>query len=294
MAVVTIAQGSMSAKIQTIGGSLIGLSDAGFELIEPNTAKDLYPGSILAPWPNRIKDGKYQFDGLKYQLPINEISRSNSLHGLVAHVDWQINEQAQNKLKLKYTLDLPNIYPGKLLLTVYYEINNNCLSVKISSKNIGSQSAPYGVSIHTYFIAGKIVKNNQLFLKVPADKYLDVDSLRLLPISLKPIENTEFDFQKLRQIGSTFIDHAFRHKENLPREVELQDHLGRGVMLEFDQSSKWIQIHTADRNGAEQSRNTVAIEPMSCPPDAFNSDVDVINLKPGDSHDFQIWIKQKT
>jgi aldose 1-epimerase len=64
-------------------------------------------------------------------------------------------------------------------------------------------------------------------------------------------------------------------------------------MLEFDQSSNWIQIHTADRNGAEQSRNTVAIEPMSCPPDAFNSGVDVINLKPGDSHDFQIWIKQK-
>jgi len=279
-----ISQGEIVAKLNTLGSTLIGLTDQDFHLIEPETATDLYPGSILVPWPNRIRDGRYSYAQTNYQLPINEPVRSNALHGLVAYRDCEITNKRKNGLELDYVLDSPTIYPGKLDLSVIYQIQDKSLHVEISCKNIGSIPAPYGVSIHTYLVAGKATKNNQVSLKLLADQYLKVDSRRFLPTELSPCSNTEFDFRNLRQIGALFIDHAFRYQNGLAWQVELIDENGSGVILGFDSASNGIQIHTADRNGSSNSRKSLAVEPMSCPPDAFNSGVDLINLEPGDIH----------
>jgi aldose 1-epimerase len=292
---IQIGQGDLKATVNSLGSSLISLAADNFCLIEPDTPSQLYPGSILAPWPNRIRDGRYQYNNLTYQLPLNEPQRANALHGLVAYEQWEVIYNSESEVQLQYLLDKPDIYPGKLSFNSFFKIKNNQLQVKISAKNIGVNNAPYGVSIHTYLLAGGIVRNNDLNLKIPADKYLAVDETRLLPIGLRDVVNTRYDFRNGKAISDLFIDHAFKYSKNQPRQVELLNSQGDGAVIEFDDQSNWIQVHTADRDGGENSRVTVAVEPMSCPADAFNSKVDLIELAPQSEHCFmvKIWRKER-
>lgn len=293
MSIIQIGQGNLRAKISSLGSSLVTLAENNFNLIEPDTPTQLYPGSVLAPWPNRIRDGRYQYHDLTYQLPLNEPQKGNALHGLVAYEQWEVIYNSEIEVQLQYLLDKPDIYPGKLSLNSFFKIENNQLQVKISAKNIGRKSAPYGISIHTYLVAGGIVKNNELNLRIPADKYLAVDETRLLPMGLRDVVNTRFDFQSGKAISDLFIDHAFKYSKNQPRQVELLNPQGDGAVIEFDDQSNWIQVHTADRDGGEKSRVAVAVEPMSCPPDAFNSKVDLIELAPQAEHSFVVKIWRK-
>ena len=288
-----ISLNGVSALIGTEGAALIGLSVDSFNLIEPSTRDGLYAGKILAPWPNRIRDGKYSFSKNDYQLPINEVSKNNSLHGLVANSLWEITFQNQSKVILEYLLDQPAIYPGKLQLQVRYEIIESGIEIAVLSENIGEISAPYGVSIHTYLVAGESVTNNELFLQIPADQFLEVDAERLLPIKLQPVTGSNFDFINSKKISDLFIDHAFKYSSNYPRSVSLLNAEGQGAEMIFDEQSKWIQIHTADRDLQADSRMAVAIEPMTCPPDAFNSGIDLIVLEPGKNHEYKLKIKRK-
>jgi len=293
MSKIEIGQGDLKAKVSSVGSSLISLASENFHLIEPNTPTQLYPGSVLAPWPNRIRDGRYQYNNLQYQLPLNEPQRGNALHGLVAYEQWEVIYNSETEVQFHYLLDKPDIYPGKLSLNSYFKIENNQLRVQITAKNIGINSAPYGVSIHTYLLAGGKIKNNELTLKIPADKYMAVDETRLLPIGLRDVVNTKFDFQNGKVISDIFIDHAFKYSSEHSRQVELLNQQGDGAVIEFDEATNWIQVHTADRDGGENSRVTVAIEPMSCPADAFNSKEDLIELSAQAEHSFMIKIWRK-
>jgi aldose 1-epimerase len=288
---VHISLNEVSAVISTEGAALIGLSVDSFDLIEPNTRDGLYAGKILAPWPNRIKDGKYTFNKKDYQLPINEVSKNNSLHGLVDNYQWEVIFQDQSKVILQYLLNQPDIYPGKLQLQVSYEIIEQGVEISVLSENVGDISAPYGVSIHTYLVAGALVKNNELTLQIPADQFLEVDAERLLPIKLQSVTGTNFDFISLKKISDLFIDHAFKYSSDYPRSISLLNAEGQGAEVIFDDQSKWIQIHTADRDLQADSRMAVAIEPMTCPPDAFNSGIDLIVLEPGKKHEYKLKIK---
>jgi aldose 1-epimerase len=288
-----ISLNGVSALISTEGAALIGLSVDSFNLIEPSTRDGLYAGKILAPWPNRIRDGKYSFNKNDYQLPINEVSKNNSLHGLVGNSLWEITFQNQSKVILEYLLDQPAIYPGKLQLQVTYEIIESGIEIAVLAENIGDNSAPYGVSIHTYLVAGESVKNNELFLQIPVDEFLEVDTERLLPIKLQPVNGTNFDFINSKKISDLFIDHAFKYSSKYPRSISLLNAEGQGAEMIFDDQSKWIQIHTADRDLQADSRMAVAIEPMTCPPDAFNSGIDLIVLEPGKKHEYKLKIKRK-
>ena len=290
---VQIALNDVNAVISPEGAALIGLTVDKFELIEPNTRDGLYAGKILAPWPNRIRDGKYSFNKKNYQLPINEVSKNNSLHGLVTSSLFEITFQNQSKVVLEYLLDQPDIYPGKLLLQVTYQIIESGIEILVLSENVGETPAPYGVSIHTYLVAGAGVKNNELSLQIPADQFLEVDSERLLPIKLQPVTGTNFDFINSKKISELFIDHAFKYSSDYPRSVSLLNSEGLGAEVIFDDQSNWIQIHTADRELQSDSRMAVAIEPMTCPPDAFNSGIGLIVLEPGEKHEYKMKIKRK-
>jgi aldose 1-epimerase len=221
------------------------------------------------------------------------VAKNNSLHGLVANCHWEVIFQDQSKVILEYLLDQLAIYPGKLLLQVTYEIIENGIEITVLSENVGELSAPYGVSIHTYLVAGALVKNNELLLQLPSDQFLEVDAERLLPIKLQPVTGSNFDFISPKKISNLFIDHAFKYSSDYPRSISLLNAEGQGAEVIFDDQSKWIQIHTADRDLQGDSRMTVAIEPMTCPPDTFNSGIDLIVLEPGKKHEYKLKIKRK-
>ncbi|CAB4600158.1 unannotated protein [freshwater metagenome] len=286
-----ISHGEYTSEISTMGAALTSLSFAGSNLIEKRTHPRYFSGEILAPWPNRIEDGKYSFRDLGYVLPINEVTRNTALHGLVFDKPWQVISQEQDQITLGITIDDHEIYPGILELEIHYKLEDLGLLSTLTATNCGDSAIPYGASTHPYISVPGLESVNDFMLQLGASHVLLTDDERYLPTDLVDVVANGFDFRSGRIIGEQFINHAFLQDPDLPREILVTSQSGKGVLISFSENAKWIQIHTADRDGGEDSRRVLAVEPMTCPPDAFNSGIDLIELLPGESHELSWRIK---
>ena len=279
-----LTYGDYNAQVRSSGAGLNYLSYKGKNLIDVfrESEPEMYRGDILAPWPNRIGDGEYTVSGYAYSVPINEPSRNTALHGLVNTLEWKLLERSEHMVLLEVDLPESEKYPTSLRLRSKYELSSEGIEIKISAINTGKQKAPYGVSIHPYLIANSSSQNNDWTLHMNSNEVLEVDLKRLLPIRLVNVDALDFDFRKGAVVGSRFIDHAFTVDRAQPRVIEIRGRDQSGVQMAFDETSKWIQIHTADRDGGDTSRTCLAVEPMTCPPDAFRTGTDLIWLESGD------------
>jgi len=284
----SISSGSYTASINTHGGALASFQYEERDLVEPQGPHFFYAGDLLAPWPNRIRDGKYSWKGVDYQAPLNEAARGNNLHALVFDKEWTVIENTGDSATLTLSIQKSAAYPTDLEFSVVYSLSSAGLHWQINAKNVGSASAPYGVSVHPYLVAEPGVKNDECTLTLKASKYMSVDLERLLPTGVKNVEEANFDFRKGRVIGDQFVDHAFLLDDRTAR-IELRAPSGKGSWISSDENAKWCQIHTSDRDGGAGSRMQLAVEPMTCAVDAFNSKEDVIELLPGASH--SMWWK---
>lgn len=118
---------------------------------------------------------------------------------------------------------------------------------------------------------------------------LTVSADRLVPVALADVATElegALDFRTARVIGTTFVDHAFTALTRDDRgtaTVRVRAPHAEGVSMSWDAACGWVQIHTADRPDAAESRLGLAVEPMTCAPDAFNSGLGLVRLAPGDS-----------
>jgi aldose 1-epimerase len=277
------------AAVSQVGASLRVLRHGRRDLVASNPAeviRPVYRGAVLAPWPNRIADGRYELDGVTHQVPVNEVDRMNALHGLVAWAPWQLVEHVQHQVVLAYRLHPLDGYPFMLDLQVAYRLGRHGLEWEISCVNVGDDPAPYGCALHPYLVAGA-GRVDDWTLSLPAEEYLTVSPDRLLPVGLEPVADTAFDFRTPRPVGAMLLDHAFTRlvrDENGQATVTVTDASGAGVAMRCDEAWPWVQIHTADRPEPTLNRCGLAVEPMTCPPDAFNSGHDLVTLQPGDEH----------
>ena len=284
MSEVVIKFGEYEASIREKGAGLNWLRHMNRNLVDPYQPMDtrFFRGDLLAPWPNRIRDGIYLVDGITYRAPINESARMTALHGLIFDLNWKITQRTESIVKLEVELLASEAYPTSLHIEVKYSLSQAGLEISIAASNTGARRAPYGVSIHPYLVATPGSSVDEWSLQLPSHQVLEVDADRLLPIALKDCRELNFDFRGGEIIGNRFIDHAFKVDLNLPRVIILKATNGHGVRMSFDETLPWIQIHTADRDGGIGSRTCLAVEPMTCPPDAFRSGEDLIWLDAGD------------
>ncbi|MFF1830406.1 aldose 1-epimerase family protein [Paenarthrobacter sp. NPDC058040] len=244
-----------------------------------------YRGIIAAPWPNRIADGRYTFDGITHQLPLNEPERGTALHGLAFPLDWSMKEHDAGSVTLTCTVGPTAGYPFVVELEAQYALDNSGLHTSVTAVNAADVAAPYGVCPHPYLVAGSSPLDEWI-LEAPVGAFLEVTPDRLLPVSLSSMDGHEFDFRSARAIGTTEIDHAFTDvtfDAGLAR-LSLRDPAGTGVGMSWDESCPWLQVHTADKPAPLPNRLGLAVEPMTCPPDAFNSGTDLVRLEPGATH----------
>lgn len=279
-----ITRGLYSAEISNLGAALATLKFEDKNLIEPRLHSRYFSGEILAPWPNRIADGKYSHNGNDFQLNVNEEVRNNALHGLVFDKYWKVSSKSENRISLQITIDESEKYPGILELEMTYQIDNQGLSSTLTATNQGEIELPYGASTHPYLTVPGIDSVNDYFLQIGASQVYLTDEARLLPIKIVDVADANLDFRQPTKIRSRFIDHAFKLDPTFANSVSITDDSGEGVLMSFNDATKWVQIHTADRNGAADGRKSLAIEPMTCPPDSFNSGIDLVLLQPKQSH----------
>lgn len=139
-------RGDYHATIVTVGAGLAELTFQGCHLVIPHKPEEMplaHLGKVLIPWPNRIANGCYRYQGQEYQLPINEHGSKAAIHGLLAWRDWQISELSATSVTLTAFLPPSYGYPFMLASQVVYSLNARTgLSVEIASQNIGTVAAP--------------------------------------------------------------------------------------------------------------------------------------------------------
>ncbi len=284
-----ISSGEYSAVITARAAALRELRHRERDLVVPFPAGGPIPdfrGIIAAPWPNRIADGRYTFDGVGYQVPLNEPSRGCALHGFVFELDWILESHDESAVTLSCSPEPTAGYPHALRIAVEYRLTEAGLRIGVTAANLGGTAAPYGVCPHPYLVAGPS-SLDQWTLEIPAGAFLEVTPDRLLPTETRSVEGHAFDFRSPRAIGATAIDHAFTQiafDDGGQASVLVRDPGGTGVGMSWDRSCPWLQIHTADKEPPAANRLGLAVEPMSCPPDAFNSGTNLVRLEPGAMH----------
>ena len=235
-------------------------------------------GQLLLPWPNRIADGRYSFEGRDLQLPLSEVSRGHASHGLVRWASWRLLERSEESVLLGYRLMSQPGYPWTLDLTARYAVSADGLAVTITAANLVDEPAPFAAGAHPYvrLDAGPV---DGWELAVPADTALEVDD-RKIPVARRRVDGTDLDFRTSRPIGATVVDTAFTDlgRDVAGRATVTVRGAGGGVQVWMDEHHGWVQVYTAD--DLPEARAALAVEPMTAPPDAFNSGDDVIRLAP--------------
>jgi aldose 1-epimerase len=283
----SIAHGDYSTTIASVGASLRELTFAGRNLVVPFGADELRPkyrGATLAPWPNRVADGKYSFGGDALQLPLTEPERGNALHGLVAWLDFDLVVQSSAEVSLEAVIEPQAGYPWRVLVSVANRLSDSGLATTVTATNLAATPAPFGTAPHPYLVAGP-GRVDDWTLELPAATVLQVTPDRLIPTALENVASAGFDWRIPRPVGGTFIDHAFSdlsRDESGAATVRLLSG-DNGVEMTWGAECPWVQVHTADLPDAALSRRGLAVEPMTCPPDAFNSATDLVVLEPGAS-----------
>jgi aldose 1-epimerase len=264
-----IVSGEHRAVVTEVGATLRAYTVGGQDVVSGFGADEVVHkgrGQQLLPWPNRIRDGRYTFGGEEQQLALSEPDRHNAIHGLVRHVPWTLVEHTEASVTQTVRVYPRTGWPGIVEATLTHQVGERGLQVSVRATNIGEVDVPFGYAAHPYFTVGETTVD-EVSLTVPANAYLEVDD-RLLPVRLAPVEGTEKDLRHGAPLGGTVLDTAFT---DLTRDEDgrwrVRLALGeRHAELWGDTTMTWIQVFTG-----EHLRNiALAVEPMTCGPDAFN------------------------
>lgn len=262
-----------------------------YETLEDTMNNPNYRCTVLFPFPNRLRDGKYSFEGKDYQFPINEKHNHNNLHGFLKEYtpEVEIKGADSNKPSIvsRYVYDgTRDYYPFPAEVIVEYAFTSSAdLEVTFTVNNTGKTSMPVGTGWHPYFNLGE--KVDDLFMQFPACNRVVVDD-RLLPTGELP-RDTRFD--DLTLIKDTKLDHCFIPLKGGVEEVAVKlwsEKAGAGIEVWQDKNFGYIQVYTPP------DRKTVAVEPMSCNINAFQSNDGLTVLAAGESFSGKFGVRMLT
>lgn len=276
------------------GANIVDLALKGtFVLDGYSNADDLkerkeYKSEILAPFPNRLAKGKFNFEGQDYNFPINDIEHGHALHGFVANKSFEIIEEEISDslfLKLKYTYrEDDNYFPFKFDLFVSYRIIENQFHVKFEVENRGGKKLPFGIGWHPYFI---FKPNEKASIESCPMEQLLMDH-DMIPNGV--VEQRKFDIDLIEKLklDDTFIIDSFDRKAFLIFRRSLNS--GKILTLKFksEQESnafKYLQLYH------NPGSDSIAMEPMSCNVDALNNGQGLVVLESGEKKSYKILLE---
>ncbi|GLZ34376.1 aldose 1-epimerase [Lentzea sp. NBRC 105346] len=280
-----ISYGGSSAVITSVGAGLRSFEVDGVPYVEtfgPDEKPPMGAGTVLVPWPNRTAGATWSLYGAEQHLDVTEPARGNAIHGLVRRRSWDVVEHIGSLLVLETTIEPQPGWPIALHTTISYALDEHGLTVTHGVNNVGDGPTPFGVGTHPYPRAGH-AETDDCELTLAATTVLDLDAERMVPAGpARPAEG-ELDFRAGRPLRNVHLDTPFGGC--VPDTDGLVHHFLRGpasgVEVWADPDFRWVQVYTPD--GYPGRGRAVAIEPMTCPPDALNSGTDLIHLAPGES-----------
>lgn len=268
-----------------VGGGLRRYAVGGRELLDGYEADEVCPagaGQILTPWPNRIEDGWYDFGGTGYQLPVNELSTGTAIHGLTRWISWVKLDSGPSRVRLGCLLNARPGYPFSLELSVTWELGSFGLRAVHQARNIGSRPCPFGLGVHPYLLAptGTV---DDIVLTIPSSTAEDIDRADTSGHTFA-VDGTALDFRAGQRIGARAIDRSYAAPAATSDgrvDVTLASNDEPFARLWFRPPFRHVQIFTGDTLSAPRRRRALAVEPLTCPANAFRTGQDLITLPPG-------------
>ncbi len=225
-----------------------------------------------------------EFDGARHQLPIDDVEEQDAIHGLVRWAAWTAGEREPHRVVMEHLLHPRPGNPFSLALAIEYRLSEEGLGVTTTATNAGRVSCPFGSGAHPYLTLGSGILDD-LILRVPGGRVLRPTTAGS-PSVRQQVEGTDVDFRRPRTIGATKLDNAFtdleRDDDGLAR-VQLRDsHGANELILWVDERYPYLMVFTGDPL-PDVDRRALAVEPMTCPPNAFRTGTDLVRLEPGQS-----------
>ena len=279
---VSVTSGPVELTVDLRGGGLRTLTVGAWDVLdgyESGAIPSGRRGGVLLPWPNRIRDGRWTWEGRELQLDIASVDKPTAIHGLVSSQPWQVLEEADGRVTVGTVVEKRSGYPFRLAAAIDYVLSVDGLESTVRVRNVGNEAAPFGVGLHPYLAVGGTADGDigDADLELPARTLLVVDDG-----GLPTGERRELD-GAVGRIGDRVFDDPMT---DLVRDdggwsrVRLRGTAG-SLELAVDRSWPWLQVYSGDTLPAGQRRRSLAVEPMTCPPNALADGVDVVVLDPG-------------
>jgi aldose 1-epimerase len=279
--------GADRATVVEVGGGLRSYVADGRELLDGYAEDEMATsarGQALIPWPNRLRDGRYTWDNETHQAPLSEPEKGNAIHGFLRFASWTCLAQTSSGVDLTHVLHPLPGYPFTLEVHIAYRLGPDGLAVTTTARNVGTKDLPYATGQHPYLVAPTALVDDCI-LQAPGATYLPTDD-RGIPTGQEPVQGSEYDFRAGRMIEAVQLDLAFT---DLDRDqdgrawVRLTGPDGWGSAIWLDRSYPHLELFTGDTLPEEHRRRRgLGVEPMTAPPNAFQSGIDVQRLEPGE------------
>ena len=214
--------------------------------------------AVLIPYPGRIRNGRYTFEGRSFQLPVSE--DGHAIHGFAKDARWELVRRRGDSVTLASRLKSAE-YPGVLDAQITYSVGSESFSTECSVKNVGSRSCPYAAGFHPYFLGKnwRIVTTERTYRYKLVDTYFPTGER--LPFSFKDVG------------PSTSLDDSFRVAGPVRLEAD-----GRSLVI-TRRRMPYLIVY----NGKYADGNSVAVEPYGGLEDSYNSGIGLTILRPGES-----------
>jgi aldose 1-epimerase len=277
-----ICAGAHTATISEVGARLHAYTYDGVDVVCTYPGDALPPkgaGSVLMPWPNRLRGGRYHFDGEEFQLPLTEPTAGNAIHGLARWVRWDSIAHESDSVTMRHDLVPQTGWPFEVAVEIHYAVHpDDGLAVTARAVNNGARRAPFGAGFHPY-LSTRGATLEATTVRLPAASRLVVDDAQV-PVGLQPVDGTQYDLRSPKKLEALRMDDGFTDLSTTDgRGWAEVIGAGGGARLWFDEAYRYLQAFTVDE--LTPGTPAVAIEPMTCAPDAFNSGDGLIILEPG-------------
>ncbi len=283
---IAIAHGDQRAVVTEVGATLRTYVKGGVSVVEGFAGEELPSharGQLLFPWPNRLDEGEWTFSGRTAEPAIDDVAQLTASHGLVRWRPFRIEAVNQNRCVLALLVHPTPAYPFASEISVAYHLGTLGLTVTTTVTNCDGVPLPFGVGFHPYLaVTTPTIEGAQL--EIPAKSYVAVDERQLPTGEILPLAGNQLDFARRKSVSGHELDVTYTdllRDDSGMAVAALEDTNGGEVELSVDRNFPYLQVYTGDHLEKGRRRTSVAVEPMTCPPDALRSGKDVVVLEPG-------------
>lgn len=247
---------------------------------------------ILVPFPNRIRDGKFTWQGKEYHLPLNDPAKKNAIHGFACRRPWRVVDHGADAssawatgefLGSRDAADCRTLWPADYRLRVTHRLLPGRLRLETIVDNPDSVPLPFGLGFHHYFAVGNA---QSCRIQVPARRFWEL--AECLPTGRRLAVDPTRDLNGFQSFSELNVDDAL---------TDLPDQLGDGGLCYRGSVCREPGIEV-QMNASPDFRQAVVftpphrqafcIEPYTCVTDAINlsaqdTDAGLLVLEPGQS-----------